>query len=71
MFLNGLTSVIKLSLKFLVLLLNFDILLLKISNLFVLNGGFIFKSLILDLNVPLDFRDILLGLFLSVEFEIG
>jgi len=70
MFLNGLTSIVEFRSKLLILLLDFDILLLKIGNLLVLDSGLILKTLVLDLNIALNLRDVLFSLFLSVEFEI-
>ena len=70
MFFNGLTSVVELSRKLLILLLNFDVLLLKIGNFLVLDRSFVLETLVLDLNVTFDLGDVFLGLFLGVEFEI-
>jgi len=70
MFFNGLTSVVELSRKLLILLLNFDVLLLKIGNFLVLDRSLVLETLVLDLNVTFDLGDVFLGLFLGVEFEI-
>lgn len=70
MFFNGLTSVVELSRKLLILLLNFDVLLLKIGNFLVLDRSLVLETLVLDLNVTFDLGDVFLRLFLGVEFEI-
>lgn len=71
MLLNCLATVVEFSLELLVLLLDFDVLLLEVGDFLVLDGGLIFETLVLDLNVALDLGDVLFGLFLGVKFEIG
>lgn len=62
MLFNGLTLSLEILSSCLVINLNLSVLLLQVVKLFILNLGFVLETLVLGLDVTLNFRDVLLCL---------